>query len=77
MDLNKLTSTQLGSVGLDVFVKEPKVDQRLIDMPNVTLLPHVGTENQDARRKMEVLALSNLRDYIVKGVGPNLVPECR
>lgn len=52
------------------------MDQRLIDMPNVTLLPHVGTENQDARRKMEVLALTNLRDYIVKGVGPNLVPEC-
>jgi glyoxylate reductase len=63
-------------VGLDVFVKEPKVDQRLIDMPQVTLLPHVGTENQDARRKMEVLALTNLRDFIVKGMGPTPVPEC-
>ncbi|RSH92011.1 hypothetical protein EHS25_009382 [Saitozyma podzolica] len=75
--IRALQDGHLGSVGLDVFVKEPKVDQRLIDMPNVTLLPHVGTENQDARRKMEVLALTNLRDYIVKGVGPNLVPECR
>lgn len=53
------------------------MDQRLIDMPQVTLLPHVGTENQDARKKMEMLALSNLRDYIVKGEGITPVPECR
>ena len=64
-------------MGLDVFVKEPKVDQRLIDMPQVTLLPHVGTENRDARKKMEVLALTNLRDFIVKGGGPTPVPGCR
>jgi len=63
-------------VGLDVFVKEPQVDSRLIAMPHVTLLPHVGTENRDARRKMEALALTNLRDYIVSGQGGNPVPEC-
>lgn len=69
--------SQLASVGLDVFPEEPKVDQRLLDMPNITLLPHVGTENQDARRKMEVVALTNLRDYLTKGRGPNLIPECQ
>ena len=61
---------------MDVFVKEPKVDPRLIAMPHVTLLPHVGTENCDARRKMEVLALTNLRDYVVTGKGATPVPEC-
>lgn len=70
-------NVQLASVGLDVFTKEPKVDQRLIDMPQVALLPHVGTENQDARRKMEVLALTNLADFITKGMGPTPVAECR
>jgi lactate dehydrogenase-like 2-hydroxyacid dehydrogenase len=63
-------------VGLDVFTKEPEVDHRLIAMPHVTLLPHVGTENRDARRKMEVLALANLRDYIESGRGATPVPEC-
>ena len=62
-------------MGLDVFVKEPQVDSRLIAMPHVTLLPHVGTENRDARRKMETLALTNLRDYIVSGRGGNPVPD--
>ncbi|WVQ70476.1 uncharacterized protein L199_008703 [Kwoniella botswanensis] len=75
--IQALQDGHLGSVGLDVFIKEPQVDQRLIEMPHVTLLPHVGTENQDARRKMEVVALTNLRDYLSTGTGPNLVPECR
>lgn len=52
------------------------MDPRLIAMPHVTLLPHVGTENCDARRKMEVLALTNLRDYVVTGKGATPVPEC-
>ena len=45
-------------------------------MKNTCLLPHVGTENQDARRKMEVKALTNIRDFLTKGVGENLVSEC-
>ncbi|WWC64962.1 uncharacterized protein I303_107576 [Kwoniella dejecticola CBS 10117] len=75
--IKALQDGHLGSVGLDVFVKEPEVDQRLRDMPHVTLLPHVGTENQDARRKMEVTALTNIKEYLTNGVGPNLVPECK
>ncbi|WWC72809.1 uncharacterized protein I206_106773 [Kwoniella pini CBS 10737] len=75
--IEALQDGHLGSVGLDVFVKEPEVDQRLRDMPHVTLLPHVGTENQDARRKMEVTALTNLKEFLLNGVGPNLVPECK
>jgi glyoxylate reductase len=35
----------------------------------------MGTENQDSQRKMEVRALTNLRDFIVKGMGKDLVPE--
>lgn len=46
-------------------------------MPQVTLLPHVGTENRDAREKMELVALGNLRDYLIHGSGKTVVPECR
>jgi lactate dehydrogenase-like 2-hydroxyacid dehydrogenase len=60
---------------LDVFPNEPQVNPRLLEFPQVTLLPHVGTENQDSQRKMEVRALTNLRDYIVKGMGQDLVSE--
>jgi lactate dehydrogenase-like 2-hydroxyacid dehydrogenase len=64
-------------VGLDVFPDEPKINPRLLNLPNTTLLPHVGTENQDARRKMEVKAITNLRDFITCGRGKNLIVECQ
>ena len=35
----------------------------------------MGTENQDSQRKMEVRALTNLRDFLVTGMGKDLVRE--
>jgi lactate dehydrogenase-like 2-hydroxyacid dehydrogenase len=66
---------QLAAVGLDVFPNEPQVNPRLLEFPQVVLLPHMGTENQDSQRKMEVRALTNLRDYILNGMGRDLVSE--
>jgi lactate dehydrogenase-like 2-hydroxyacid dehydrogenase len=66
---------QLAAVGLDVFPSEPQVNPRLLEFPNVTLLPHVGTETQDTQRAMEVRALTNLRDFLLTGMGKDLVLE--
>lgn len=66
---------QLAAVGLDVFPNEPEVNPRLLEFPNVTLLPHVGTETQDTQRAMEVRALTNLRDFLLTGMGKDLVME--
>jgi glyoxylate reductase len=66
---------QLGAVGLDVFPNEPQVNPRLLEFPNVTLLPHVGTETQDTQRAMEVRTLTNLRDFLLTGMGKDLVLE--
>lgn len=68
---------QLAAAGLDVFPNEPEVNPRLLEFPQVTLLPHMGTENQDSQRKMEVRALANLRDFLTIGRGKDLVPECQ
>jgi len=68
---------QLASVGLDVFPNEPEVNPRLLEFPQVALLPHMGTENQDSQRRMEVRALTNLRDFFTKGKGSDLIPEMR
>lgn len=76
-DFRFLAYMQLGAAGLDVFEEEPKVPAELIAMDNVSLLPHVGTENQDARRKMEVVAITNIRDFLTKGKGEQLVPELK
>ena len=67
----------MGAVGLDVYPDEPNVNARFLDFPNATLLPHMGTETRDTQRKMEVRALTNIRDYLVKGKGIDIVPELK
>lgn len=73
--IKALEDGHLASVGLDVFPNEPEVNPRLLEFPYVTLLPHMGTENQDTQRKMEVRALANLRDFVLEGKGKDLVVE--
>ncbi|KAG6855987.1 hypothetical protein H0H87_008667 [Tephrocybe sp. NHM501043] len=73
--IRALEDGHLASVGLDVFPNEPEVNPRLLEFPYITLLPHMGTENQDSQRKMEVRALQNLRDYFITGMGKDLVLE--
>lgn len=62
-------------MGLDVFPNEPEVNPRLLTFPNVTLLPHMGTETKDTQKIMEVRALNNLRDFFTTGMGQDLVQE--
>lgn len=67
--------SQLGGVGLDVYPNEPEVNPRLLEFPNATLLPHMGTETCDSQKKMEIRALTNLHDYLTKGQGSDIIPE--
>jgi lactate dehydrogenase-like 2-hydroxyacid dehydrogenase len=60
-------------VGLDVFPNEPEVNPRLLEFPNVTLLPHMGMETWDMQKVMEVHALTNLRDFLTTEMGQDLV----
>lgn len=48
-----------------------------MDFPNATLLPHMGTETCDSQKKMEIRALGNLRDFLTKGSGADVVPEMK
>ncbi|KAF5320991.1 hypothetical protein D9619_001957 [Psilocybe cf. subviscida] len=73
--IRALEDGHLAAAGLDVFPNEPEVNPRLLDFPQVTLLPHMGTENQDTQRQMEVRALQNLKDFLETGMGKDLVVE--
>ena len=64
-------------MGLDVYPNEPEVNPRLLEFDNVTLLPHMGTETRDSQKKMELRALGNLKDFLVRGSGNDLVVEMR
>ncbi|EFI28158.1 2-hydroxyacid dehydrogenase [Coprinopsis cinerea okayama7 len=73
--IRALEDGHLQAAGLDVYPNEPEVNPRLLEFPQVTLLPHMGTENQDSQKKMEVRALTNLRDFLTTGAGKDLVIE--
>lgn len=73
--IRALEDGHLSAVGLDVYPDEPKVNPKLLEFPQATLLPHMGTETEESQRKMEVRALTNLRDYLTKGKGQDVVPE--
>jgi len=75
--IRALEDGHLGSVGLDVYPNEPEVNPRLLEFPNITLLPHMGTETKDTQKKMELRALGNLKDFLISGAGKDLVPELR
>lgn len=50
----------IAGAGLDVYEREPLVPQALMDAPNATLLPHLGTATDDVRTDMAMRALNNL-----------------
>jgi len=50
--LNLRDLFQLFSAGLDVFPNEPEIDERLVKMDHITLLPHMGTEARGTQRKV-------------------------
>ncbi|KAF9017153.1 2-hydroxyacid dehydrogenase [Rhodocollybia butyracea] len=67
--IRALEDGHLASIGLDVYPNEPEVNPKLLEFPYITLLPHMGTENQDTQRKMEVRALKNVQEYLTIGSG--------
>ncbi|EKM81100.1 hypothetical protein AGABI1DRAFT_99187 [Agaricus bisporus var. burnettii JB137-S8] len=73
--IRALKDGHLAAAGLDVFPNEPEVNSQLLEFPQVTLVPHMGTENQDTQKKMEVRTLQNLRDFLLTGMGKDLVIE--
>ena len=55
-----LQDGRLGSAGLDVFETEPHIPAALRALPNVVLLPHIGSATVETRRAMGDLAIDNL-----------------
>jgi phosphoglycerate dehydrogenase-like enzyme len=49
----------------------------LLTLPQVTLLPHMGTETEESQHSMERRALENLAAYLKGSKGRDIIPELR
>ncbi|WP_261937396.1 2-hydroxyacid dehydrogenase [Sphingomonas bisphenolicum] len=55
-----LAERRIAAAGLDVYENEPHVHPTLIDLPNVVLLPHLGSATIEARTAMGMKVADNL-----------------
>ena len=71
-----LAAGTFAGAGLDVFEREPQVHPALLEMPNVVLLPHIGSATRETRLQMAQLAVENLLAVLDGRRPPNPVnPE--
>ncbi|WP_137929052.1 2-hydroxyacid dehydrogenase [Mesorhizobium comanense] len=70
-----LAEGTIAAAGLDVFASEPNVPQALLDAPNASLLPHVGSASEHTRRAMADLCVDNLISWFTERRPLTPVPE--
>ena len=72
--IEALKSGEIWGAGLDVTNPEPmQPDNPLLSMPNVAVLPHVGSATVEARDEMARLAAENIIEYYKNNRVPNIV----
>ena len=55
-----LRSGQLAGAGLDVYEREPALAPGLAELPNVVLLPHLGSATTATRQRMSAMVADNV-----------------
>lgn len=70
--VHALQTQKIAGAGLDVYENEPKTAPGLVDLPNVVLLPHMGSATIETRTRMASLAVENL----VAGLKGQPPPNC-
>jgi glyoxylate reductase len=55
-----LEKKEIWGAGLDVYEREPEIEEKLLDLENAVLLPHTGSASYETRLKMAMTAATNL-----------------
>jgi glyoxylate reductase len=71
--VHALRSGRLSGAGLDVYAREPHVPRALLAMPQVVLLPHIGSATVETRQAMAMTAAVNLVAMLHGRKPPNAV----
>ncbi len=63
----------IAGAGLDVYEAEPKIPPALLRLPNVVLLPHIGSASVETRRAMAMVVARNVLAVLQGLAAPNAV----
>ena len=58
-----LASRQIAGAGLDVYENEPQITDALTGLPNVVLLPHIGSATIEGRFEMGDKVIINIQTF--------------
>ena len=58
-----LANRQIAGAGLDVYEDEPRITTALVSLPNVVLLPHIGSATIEGRLEMGDKVIINIQTF--------------
>ncbi len=70
-----LRNRDIAGAGLDVFEHEPEVNPELLELDNVTLMPHMGSATYEGRMDMGEKVIVNIRTFCDGHTPPDRVIE--
>ena len=70
-----LENGTIAGAGLDVFAREPEVNPRLIALPGVITLPHLGSATIEGREHAGEKVIANIRFWVDGHRPPDQVLE--
>ena len=68
-----LKNGKIFSLGLDVYNGEPNIHPAYLTLPNVFVLPHLGSATTRTRTAMGDLAINNIEEFFTTGQCKNMV----
>jgi len=61
---NMLARGEIAGAGLDVYENEPAINPKLLKLPNVVLLPHMGSATVESRIDMGEKVIINIKTFM-------------
>ena len=68
-----LLNKEIAGAGLDVYENETKINRQLFEVPNVVLLPHIGSATIEGRVDMGEKVIINIKTFIDGHTPPDRV----
>lgn len=65
--VNALEEKMIAGAAIDVYEKEPPIDNSLLGLDNVITTSHIGAYTKEAMKKMGNMAAQNTLDILLKG----------